>query len=91
MNLTDIEKMEAQVEALRSFKETDGYKALCAIVEEQFNACVLNIIKGDPENLERVRADMQAWSSILELVDHKISVYDSQKETFNKMMLQGGR
>lgn len=83
------EQRAKKVEALRSFKDTNGYGVLCEIIREQFTACVRAQL--DPEfkgSLEQVQADMIAWNSIGQLIDFEIQSYDNM--VYQKINQQQG-
>jgi hypothetical protein len=83
------EQRRKRIEALRSFKDTNGYKILMEIVRDQFTACVRAQL--DPEcefRLEQIQSDMIAWNSIGQLIDFEIQSYDHM--AYTKLQQQQG-
>lgn len=88
MNVLE-EARAKRIEALRSFKNTNGYAILMEIVRDQFTACVAAQLDPDCTTpFEQIAADMRAWNSIGQLIDFEIQTYDHL--VYSKLQQQGG-
>lgn len=83
------EQRKKKVEALRSFKDTNGYGVLCEIIRNQFTACVTEKLNNDkPEDQAQIDANMRAWNVIGKLIDFEIQSYDHM--VYQRLQQQGG-
>jgi len=87
INGTPAEKRRIQVEQLRQFKDSEGYKFLSEFVQDKQAELVRVLIDGDDDiDLVQLRADFKAWYKLLGAVDVEIDSYDIWlQQTLNRM------
>jgi len=74
----DSEKeLEQEIDALRRFKQTPGYKALADHVKSE-QAVLLQAFLSDDDSIDliQLRADFRAWETVFNSIGFKIESYD---------------
>lgn len=89
---SEQEKMEREVDALRKFKETPGYKALADHVQSEQAALLQAFLSNDDKlDLIQLRADFRAWDAVFNSISYKIQSYDIQLEQQKQLIKQQQR
>jgi len=96
-NIILDEANRKRVESLRLYKDHEGYKVICKIIQDRFSACVRAKLNhkysGDQRDLD---AEMRAWNEVGDIIDIQIDSYDQmiyQKLEYEKQQFrrqQGG-
>ena len=73
---TPLEELKKKSDALRQFKDTEGYKVLLELIRGQ-EAYLLRMFMSDSDVDEKqLRADCRAWHGVTTIIDNKIEEYD---------------
>lgn len=83
------EKRKKNIDALRAFKDSEGYKVLCEVIRDQFTAAVRDKISNrKPGAQADIDAEIRAWSNVGALIDFEIQSYEHM--VYSRLQQQGG-
>ncbi len=81
-----------QVDMLRQFKTTDGYKHIAQYARNEFIQCFRDFLFGKHDTLEKLfdlRSKAKSWYDVIESIDGRIEQFDQWLEgTVDQMKQQ---